>query len=97
MEKDLEATTESEQQAPIEVPFLALSPEALQGVVEAFILREGTDYGAQEISLEKKIENIRNQMQRGETFLVFDPGTESLTFISRAQRLKWKSAHLGCQ
>jgi hypothetical protein len=28
-----------------------LSPEALRGVIEAFITREGTDYGVQDVSL----------------------------------------------
>ncbi len=38
----------------LEVPFTALTPEALRGVLESVILREGTDYGEHERTLEDK-------------------------------------------
>ena len=31
------------------IPHHLLSPDALRGVIEAFVTREGTDYGAQEV------------------------------------------------
>ncbi len=37
------------------IPYQMLSPEALRGVIEAFITREGTDYGAQEVALDTKV------------------------------------------
>ena len=33
------------------IPHQTLSPEALQGVIEAFVTREGTDYGTQDVPL----------------------------------------------
>jgi uncharacterized protein YheU (UPF0270 family) len=33
------------------IPVNKLSPEALQGVIEEFISRDGTDYGEMEVSL----------------------------------------------
>jgi len=33
------------------IPHQMLSPEALQGVIKAFVTREGTDYGTQDVSL----------------------------------------------
>jgi hypothetical protein len=33
------------------IPHQMLSPEALHGVIEAFVTREGTDYGTQDVSL----------------------------------------------
>lgn len=35
------------------IPTERLSPEAIQSVIEEFILREGTDYGETEGSMEK--------------------------------------------
>ena len=32
-----------------------LSPEALRGVIEAFVTREGTDYGLQDVALATKV------------------------------------------
>jgi len=68
---------------PIEVPAEALSSEALNAVIESFILREGTDYGAQELSFETKLERIHKQLKSSEIKLVFDEVTESVTFLSK--------------
>jgi hypothetical protein len=37
------------------IPHRLLRPEALRGVIEAFVTRDGTDYGAQEVPLATKI------------------------------------------
>ncbi len=50
-----------------------LSPEALRGLVEEFVTRDGTDYGAVERGVEEKIAQLRS----GEVRLVFDPQTET--------------------
>ncbi len=65
----------SEPLESIEVPYRALSAQALRGVVEAFVLREGTDYGEREISLESKVAQVMRQLERGEARIVFDPRT----------------------
>lgn len=67
----------------ISVPLDALSDEALQGVLEEFINREGTDYGEQELSLQQKSNRLHRQWQRGEVVLVFDPESETTTFMNR--------------
>ena len=40
----------------VEIPYRELSEAALRGVVESFVLREGTDYGDREFSFEEKID-----------------------------------------
>ena len=62
----------------VEVPFAQLAPETLQALVESFVLREGTDYGVQEVSLASKVAQVVRQLQRGEARIVFDPATESV-------------------
>ena len=47
------------------VPWDALSPEALNGVIEAFVLREGTEYGEREFALGEKVAAVRRQLERG--------------------------------
>ena len=69
---------------PVEVPYTALSPEALRGVIEAFVLREGTDYGEREYSLEHKCDEVLAQLQRGEARIFYDPETESVTLEAQA-------------
>jgi uncharacterized protein len=68
---------------PVEVPWRALSPDALRAVVEAFVLREGTDYGAREFSHEEKVRQLLEGLERGEARILFDPVTESVTLLPR--------------
>jgi uncharacterized protein len=55
-----------ERPVAVAVPYTELSVEALRGVVESFVLREGTDYGEQDVSHETKIVEVMRQLQRGE-------------------------------
>jgi|HubBroStandDraft_1064217.scaffolds.fasta_scaffold238671_2 uncharacterized protein YheU (UPF0270 family) len=62
----------------IEVPASELAPQTLQALVESFVLREGTDYGVEEVSLASKVAQVVRQLQRGEARIIFDPATESV-------------------
>jgi uncharacterized protein YheU (UPF0270 family) len=65
----------------MEIPIESLSAEALQGVIDEFILREGTDYGAVEATLERKRREIVAQLESGKAKLVFDSETETVTLV----------------
>ena len=56
-----------------------LSPEALRGVIKAFVTREGTDYGVQDVPLATKALQVRQQLDAGTAVLVYDEDTESCT------------------
>lgn len=71
----------SERPEPVEIPLEALSADALRGVVESFVNREGTDYGARERTLDEKVADVRRQLERGEARIVFDPDTESINIL----------------
>lgn len=64
------------------IPVNRLSPEALQGVIQEFVLREGTDYGDREVSLETKYRQVKNKLEKGLAVLVFDDETETTNIIS---------------
>ena len=66
----------------IEVPPGQLSRDALRALVEEFVTRDGTDYGAVERSLEDKVADVLRQLARGEVRIVFDPESESATIVS---------------
>ena len=76
---------DEEEQAPIQIPASELSPEALQGLIESFILREGTDYGVQEAAFETKFKQIKSQLDRGEVIIAFDPNTETVGIFTKTQ------------
>ena len=74
----------SEQESQkIDIPHSQLSEQALLGVVESFVLREGTDYGEHEYSLSAKVEHVLAQLRDGRARIVFDPATETVDIVTR--------------
>ena len=69
----------TEECEPVVIPHGELSAEALRGVIESFVLREGTDYGEREYSLEQKVAHVRAQLERGQARILFDPQSNSVT------------------
>lgn len=65
----------------LKIPYNQLSPEALNGVIEEFVTRDGTDYGEVEISLETKISQVLAQLKSGKAVIVFDHKTETSTIL----------------
>ena len=63
------------------IPHTAISSEALHGVVEEFVSREGTDYGTLEYSFESKVRDVMRQLADGRACLVFDPETETCDIV----------------
>ncbi len=49
----------------MEIPYKQLSSDALRGIVEEFITRDGTDYGREEVPLEQKIDAALGHIRRG--------------------------------
>jgi len=68
-----------ETSEPVEVPYGELPAELLNAVIESFVLREGTDYGEKELSLEDKVARVIRQLKKGDAKIIFDPETESVT------------------
>ncbi|MEF1288274.1 YheU family protein [Vibrio sp. M260118] len=53
------------------VPWQQIEPDTLDNLIREFVLREGTDYGAVEVSLQDKVDQIRAQLESGEAVVVF--------------------------
>ena len=58
-----------------------LSADALRGLVEEYVSREGTDYGHTDWSLEEKVSQVYQQLERGEARIVFDLELESASIV----------------
>ena len=48
----------------VEIPWRELSAATLDGVIEEFATREGTEYGEREVELATKVAQIRRQLER---------------------------------
>lgn len=63
------------------VPFESLSAHALQGVIEDFVTREGTEYGVQEVPLVQKVRQVTMQLQKGLVVIVWDTRLDSASIV----------------
>jgi hypothetical protein len=68
----------------VEVPYGALEIATLRTLIEEFVTRSGTDYGAREASLERKIADVMRQLERGEVRIVFDGATGTVNIVPAA-------------
>lgn len=69
----------------LEIPYDALRDETLTALIEDFVTRDGTDYGAAEVSLETKVAQVRRQLVRGEAVITYDEETDSCALRARAE------------
>ena len=76
-----------EIQPPLTIDPTELSSDTLESLVESFVLREGTDYGASEVSFETKTSQVRRQLEQGLVQIVFDPNNETVTIVTQRE---WK-------
>ncbi|MGF1699946.1 YheU family protein [Photobacterium makurazakiensis] len=60
------------------IPWRDIDPDTLVNLIEHFVLREGTDYGEQELSMEQKVQRVRQQLDKGEAVIVFSELHESV-------------------
>jgi len=68
-------------QPAIVVPHTELSPETLRAVIESFVLREGTDYGTHEFTLDEKVAQVLQQLESGCAQILFEPHTRSIDIV----------------
>jgi hypothetical protein len=74
-------SSEATEPIGVEVPYSALSEDALAGILEEFVTRAGTDYGTVERTLPEKIADVRRQLVRGEAKIVYDPTTATANIV----------------
>jgi len=67
------------------IPLTQLSNEILTAIIEDFILREGTEYGATDISQQDKVAQVRKQLEQGTAVLVYSELHESVNILPKDQ------------
>ncbi|HEB94566.1 MAG TPA: YheU family protein [Gammaproteobacteria bacterium] len=63
------------------IPHKQLSPDTLNNLIEEFVSRDGTDYGAEEIPFTQKTEQVLRLLQQGEIAILFDEETGSCNIV----------------
>ena len=72
---------ERDRELPVAVPHTELSADALRGVIDSFVLREGTDYGERDVPHATKVAQVLRQLERGEARIMFDPVTQGVSIV----------------
>jgi uncharacterized protein YheU (UPF0270 family) len=73
----------------IKVPYEQIPEATLRALVEAYISREGTDYGLVEIDFATKVEQVLKQIRALELVLTWDNATESCNILTRQQAVEY--------
>lgn len=63
------------------IPHKELSPEALSGLIEEFVTRDGTDSGYTRGSLEENVAMVRRQLDAGQAVIVYDERAQSWNIV----------------
>lgn len=75
-------TESPEATPPVLIPVGDLDDDTLRRVIEAYVLREGTEYGAHDVSLDHKVAQVLLQLQHGAATVVFHPDSESVDIVA---------------
>jgi len=70
------------------IPHEDLAEETLISLIESFILREGTDYGDTDVSLEAKTQQILNQVKTDKIIIVYSELHESCDLVPATKIIK---------
>lgn len=65
------------------IPWQELDTDTLTNLIEHFVLQEGTEYGAQDVSLGTKVEEVRSQLQQGKAVIVYSELHESVNIVPK--------------
>jgi len=65
------------------IPYQQLNPDTLRALIEAFVLREGTDYGDSEVALSDKVNRVLSQLQAGQVVICYSEQEESVDLLTK--------------
>ena len=65
----------------IEIPIEALEAPQLRALVEAFVTREGTDYGDYETQISVKVDQVIAQIRRGQAKIWWHSESEAFDIL----------------
>jgi uncharacterized protein YheU (UPF0270 family) len=64
------------------IPHEKLSPQALRGLIEEVVTRNGTDNGYIQATLEQNVAMVMAQLHRREVAVVYDESTRTANIVS---------------
>lgn len=66
----------------VEVPWQELEKDTLYNLIAEFVTRDGTDYGEEEVSTERKVAQVITGLRNKHYLIVFDTELEQCNVIT---------------
>ena len=66
------------------IPLSSLSEDILDNIINEFVLREGTDYGLENIQLTTKQAEVKQQLKDGTAVIVYSELHETVNIMPKA-------------
>lgn len=63
------------------IPYQSLSQEALAGLIEEFVTRDGTDYGDNETPLEQRVAQVKTLLVSGQVVVLYTESTATANLV----------------
>lgn len=67
------------------IPYTDIAEDTLINLIEYYVLREGTDYGEQEVVLAEKVAAVKRQLKSGEVVIVYSELHETVNLMPKQQ------------
>lgn len=65
------------------IPHDQLTPDTLTSLLEEFVSRDGTDYGEDEISMERKVAQVKAKLVSGDAVILFSESTGQCNIVPK--------------
>jgi uncharacterized protein YheU (UPF0270 family) len=65
------------------IPYTDIDQDTLNNLIEYYVLREGTDYGEQEISMSEKVAAVKRQLKTNEVVIVYSELHETVNLMPK--------------
>ena len=67
----------------MEIPYQKIPSDLLVSLIESFVMREGTDYGHVDFSMQQKVEQVIRQLRAKKVIITFDQDTETFNIVRK--------------
>lgn len=77
-----EENNAEQQEEGVEVPYRQLDPETLRRMIQEFVSRDGADWGDAGCTLEDKVDQVLQQLERKQVKVVFDLSSQTANIVA---------------
>lgn len=67
------------------IPHQDIDPNTLENIIKEFVLREGTDYGTDDVEIAEKIEDVKAQLNQGSAVIVYSELYETVNIMPKSE------------